>query len=494
MPSARKYPRVSKHYKLVGSQSSFDFVDVRILGDTPLFIDPASISRIDSPWTNACTSTIQSFFQRVLDAIIQGNDDEARRLLGQLGEENATRLGYSSSSRGSGLGDGLADAFFTELSSSKAVRTGLIKDIEDTALLIEGVREDRISDVTTNIIRRHLVEYTQYAARFYAIPLQKQVSIGPFWDPVKGDWETQQFDLPIPTKGGPLLLVPKSIVRRLLACDPGTYYRQFVLPFLQQKELAANSSLVEILKTGRRRVTKKSVEEKYRQIHGAGPHHPGVEKRINLDATNQNPGLIQTFKEKQKVALGPTPVQDIADATGTDLPDFDALLAQLQACKLGTTDATKYERAVEALLNALFYPDLVNPIRQEKIHYGRKRIDISYTNAAQSGFFRWVGDHYPAANIAVECKNYSRPIANPEYDQIAGRFSPSRGKVGLLVYREYEDKDKVVDSCRDTALDDRGFIIALDDSDLSKLVEEAKDGDAAELTGLLRDRFRSLTS
>jgi hypothetical protein len=91
-----------------------------------------------------------------------------------------------------------------------------------------------------------------------------------------------------------------------------------------------------------------------------------VEKRINLDATNQNPGLIQRFKDTQKGALEPTPVQDIADATDTDLPDFDALLAQLQACKLGTTDATKYERAVEALLNALFYPDLVTPS-------GRKR-------------------------------------------------------------------------------------------------------------------------
>jgi hypothetical protein len=185
-------------------------VDVRILGDTPLFIDPASISRIDSPWTNACTSSIQSFFQRVLDAIIQGDDDEARRLLGQLGEENATRLGYSSSSRGSGVGNGLAEAFFTDLSNSQAMRTGLIKDIEDPALLIEGVREDRISDVTTNIIRQHLVEYTQYAAQFYGIPLEKEVAVGPFWDPIKSDWNTKQFDLPIPSKGGLLLLVPEE--------------------------------------------------------------------------------------------------------------------------------------------------------------------------------------------------------------------------------------------------------------------------------------------
>ena len=93
-----------------------------------------------------------------------------------------------------------------------------------------------------------------------------------------------------------------------------------------------------------------------------------------------------------------------------------------------------------------------------KIHDGRKRIDISFTNAAQTGFFWWVGDHFPAANIVIECKNYSRPIANPEYDQIAGRFSPSRGRLASWLIA-ITRKNKVVDSCRDIVHDDRGFII-----------------------------------
>lgn len=45
--------------------------------------------------------------------------------------------------------------------------------------------------------------------------------------------------------------------------------------------------------------------------------------------------------------------------------------------------------------------------------------------------------------------------------------------------------------CRDAALDDRGFIIALDDDDLSILVE-ARKADGPEMFDYLIMRFREL--
>lgn len=490
-PVAKKQPHISKYYGLVGSQASFDFVDVRIVGDTPLFIDPVALSRIGSPWANACTSTVQNFFQRVLDAIIAGDPANARRLLLHLSEDNATRLGYSSRSKGSGVGPDLADAFYDELSTSVAVKTGIIADIEDTALFIEGVREDRISDVTTNIIREHLVDYTVAAAAFYGIKLIPGIDLH-VWDSGAGDWATKTVSLPVPNKGGPLLLVPKSIARGSLMLDPSTYYRHYALNYLRDQEYVEQSPLVKLLKSGKQRVFKKDVESKYRTKHAGAP---GVEKRINLEATELNPDLLDQFKSASGAKSPVADPETTGAATHTGPADYDALLDAVTRLAPGSSDSVAYERAVEALLSALFYPSLIDPIRQEKIHEGRKRIDIAYTNAAQSGLFCWVATHYPCANVFVECKNYSRPIANPEYDQLSGRFSPSRGKVGLLVYRDYEDKPKVLDSCRDTAQDDRGFIIALDDADLAILITEAKAaGNACGNTGLLRDRFRALTS
>jgi len=105
------------------------------------------------------------------------------------------------------------------------------------------------------------------------------------------------------------------------------------------------------------------------------------------------------------------------------------------------------------------YPNLTNPIVQHKIHDGRKRIDITYTNMAVNGFFKWVATHYPAPHIFVECKNYGREVGNPELDQLSGRFSPSRGQIGILVCRSFQNEKRFLKGCADTARDFRGFIL-----------------------------------
>ncbi|TMC07898.1 MAG: hypothetical protein E6J41_15285 [Chloroflexi bacterium] len=166
----------------------------------------------------------------------------------------------------------------------------------------------------------------------------------------------------------------------------------------------------------------------------------------------------------------------------------------MQAIPTGPAHATDYHRAVEALLTALFYPALDQPHREFPIHDGRKRIDITYTNTANCGFFDWVNriQMAPAPNVFVECKNYGRELSNPETDQLSGRFSPLRGRVGLLVYRGYGDKDLLISRCRDTALDNRGFIIVLDDADLEELVNARKQNPYSVAFDLLRQRFDQL--
>jgi hypothetical protein len=81
----------------------------------------------------------------------------------------------------------------------------------------------------------------------------------------------------------------------------------------------------------------------------------------------------------------------------------------------------------------------------------------------------------PSQHVFVECKNYTGDPANPELDQLSGRFSPLRGQVGLLGCRTFTDKGLFLKRCRDTAQDQRGFCIALDDDDdLAQLVYDAQ--------------------
>jgi hypothetical protein len=180
---------------------------------------------------------------------------------------------------------------------------------------------------------------------------------------------------------------------------------------------------------------------------------------------------------------------DLSLETNTAPPDWDGLLKAVRSTKPGTEEANVYHRRVEELLAALFYPSLTSPQHELEMHGGLKRIDITFTNEAKDGFFSWLSKNYPAAFVFVECKNYTKDIANPELDQMAGRFSPSRGKFGIIVCRTFKNKEVFIKRCRKTADDKRGFVVPLDDNDLAALVDEAKNAGKPAAFGLLMDRF-----
>src|SRR5207237_655412 len=107
----------------------------------------------------------------------------------------------------------------------------------------------------------------------------------------------------------------------------------------------------------------------------------------------------------------------------------------LGAIRTGKDAADEYHVHMLGLLTALFSPDLMYPEKEVKIHKGRKRIDIGFTNAATERFFAWLGDHYEAPHVFAECKNYESDPRNPGLDQLAGRFSKRRGRFGFLACR-----------------------------------------------------------
>lgn len=61
------------------------------------------------------------------------------------------------------------------------------------------------------------------------------------------------------------------------------------------------------------------------------------------------------------------------------------------------------------------------------MHEGRKRVDIKFTNTGERGFFLRIAQSAQTRSISVmiECKNYEKHIANPELDQLSGRFGHS---------------------------------------------------------------------
>ena len=92
----------------------------------------------------------------------------------------------------------------------------------------------------------------------------------------------------------------------------------------------------------------------------------------------------------------------------------------------------------------------------------------------------------------VECKNYTGDVGNPELDQISGRFSVNRGKLGLLIARSCANKALFIKRCRDTAQDARGFVIPLFDDDIYEILSAIRQRDRNAIDAKLESIFGQL--
>ena len=342
--------------------------------------------------------------------------------------------------------------------------------------------------MTTQIIRGPLIAYTQQCCDQYEIPMESQYG-GNVWNPDSLEWE-DQYAVPLPrTEDGVLLLVPKSIVRHAPIFNEDKYFNGYLAPYLSDEEVQAQSQLVHLLRDGTPRVSTKDLREKYGTTKDAV-----VAQTLRLDRKPLN-----RYREVAgTITSAPLVNEDIAATVGSQQVDFMEEYGKVTAVRPGRDAATLYQRAVFDLLQAIFYPALANFKKEDAIHNGRKRIDITCDNVASAGFFDWANRSFHCPIIPIECKNYEDDPANPELDQISGRFSDQRGTLGLLVCRSFKGKALFLERCRDTARDRRGYVITLDDDDLKLLAEDAarlqyeERRDKRFAFPLLRERFGML--
>tara|TARA_R110001592_G_scaffold320639_1_gene598651 strand:+ start:2450 stop:3427 length:978 start_codon:yes stop_codon:yes gene_type:complete len=309
--------RVSDFYNLNKTQPYLDFVDVPLDTDIEVFIDPSAIRTLTSRWGHECASLLQSFFGCVLKNIKSGNHSKAQELLASLKERNEFHLGFSQGeSKGHGFGDGTGETVWDALTKSEAAKTGMLEDLEDTCLLVHGIGPDMISDAVCNILRGPLLKYTQDTCQYYGIELVNDIPSGPIWNPISEQWEQGFVPMPV-TSYGPLVLIPKIIVRHRLLYKFDEYYRRFLLPAMRKEEIEANSSLVEVLKNGKTRVTNVSLEAKY-----------GADKLSIINESVKRPHVVEQYKEekKKKVSM-PLSHEELSVIEETELRRFLMILS-----------------------------------------------------------------------------------------------------------------------------------------------------------------------
>lgn len=437
--------KISEIFNLNKSQYELDFVDIDLTNELPLFLDAYIFSSRNDSWSQKCNSIINDFFRKIREVIELDNKNELIDLCSKLSEPNETCLGRSKKEPKGAFksNDSMVQIFeqLFKIKSKNFTQFKTISELSDLKFYIDGVGNDTISDIVTTLIRKQLIIYTNDQCELYNIPTKKIVS-KPYWNEVTSQWEKEIEIEQLVYNNKLILLVPKNIVfsEKNYSFTKEKFVQHDLLDYLKQEELRTpNSKLIQHRvpkkgqSTGDPYVTKKSLRKR----------DNNYKKQKVLEFSTKYPSIMEQFKEKKHfISLT---FFELSEITNEELTDekynklIDAFINSLLEIPAGRDFADEYHEFILGLLSFIFYPSLTNPKKETPIDNHRKRIDITYTNTAEKGFFYNLKSEITSNYIYVECKNYSGKISNPEFDQLAGRFNKSASEVGMLVCRKCDD-------------------------------------------------------
>jgi hypothetical protein len=155
--------------------------------------------------------------------------------------------------------------------------------------------------------------------------------------------------------------------------------------------------------------------------------------------------------------------------------------------------ASKYHNLIFNILKFVFNDSLSKPKKEDQWDDKTQRVDITFKNLREKGFFKQLAEGYniTCPNIFIECKNYSKDVANPEFSQIHNRLNNIRGQFGIIVCRKIRDSQKI--KTRQTTLaKDNKYVIVLDDSCIKKIVEFKIKNEDSQIDDYLEEKFKEL--
>lgn len=207
-----------------------------------------------------------------------------------------------------------------------------------------------------------------------------------------------------------------------------------------------------------------------------------VERSVRWETDDEESEMIK-YNSKQPTKI--TPLKNISI--------LNTYLTELEKLKPGKNTAHKYHELIFNILKSVFDYCLKKPEMEETIANGIKRVDITFANHREQGFFAQLdqGYHIQCPNIFIECKNYNRELKNPEFDQMHGRLNNVRGAFGIIICRTIKKHDDGKKRQIDLARDGK-YVILLEDSDIKKMVDYKLKNQESEIDNLLEIKLKQI--
>lgn len=227
---------------------SYGAVDISLVCDVPLFIDPMLIFNSDNKRYRELHNNIIRYFHFLYSKAKQGLSPKELDAWFNFSEVPNNWLGYSLYGN-SGLALGKKYAKFLYDNIEFAINTNNISEsahIEKVMLLYEGSGKDKISDLTVNLIKGFLCEYTETFALQYInkeflerFPVEKA-----YFNYDTESFVSKEFVLPyIYNKKGIkefVLLTPHDILRE---DEPAINKKDFLCSYNKIRTVIENNTL-----------------------------------------------------------------------------------------------------------------------------------------------------------------------------------------------------------------------------------------------------------
>ena len=254
-------------------KNDLEFINIPLKSDIEVFICPFLIdhNKIESEFSKKIYTRLVDFLTHLNKNYIKPNKrNEGIIFLSHLHEPNEIHFGYSSNNKGKAVAKEKATIIFDALRNNRFAKQGLdtTNQAHNVLLLVKGIGQDIMSDITLNICRDIFADFTKKIIDKYNI---SEVGIFncEYYNGTLKKWDTIRFKLP-KFQNKKIILIPKKIVsgKRIYS----TRYNWFVASKIISVELMnkenlskKDNKLFKRLKSGTKKIIIKRVYKAYKK-------------------------------------------------------------------------------------------------------------------------------------------------------------------------------------------------------------------------------------
>jgi hypothetical protein len=388
-------PRLNDHYNLPFSQEQVSFAIPLLDEDLPLYVDPFLLWKSPSQQDNSLHAQIINSFNYLGSLFVKDRQDEAIKLLIHLSECDEVGLGNSMSRKGLKIGPKAATDILSLFRDIPQIQKSGFTHFEEVQLLVEGVAQDRISDIACNLLMSFLIDYTIDECRRWSIPTTKsQIDI---YDCKSNRFVSEAVDLPAnPETNRPVILVPKRWLRFVTWINFSDF------------------------------------QEHYFAMHADAERFR--DRVAILDYNRHNYGMVQAYVAMREGARNDCGYDPLFKPIS--VISMKRKIQALSVLKTGKTDNAdkEYEGLMAPLLASAMYPDLDFAAAQSRTVSNVHIRDLIFYNNRARDITVDLYKVYESRQIVMEMKNVAA-LNNDHIDQLSRYMKEEFGRFGVILTR-----------------------------------------------------------